>query len=503
MSATITNAITIPPCSPEAEQKTLGAMLAGPDPWGDPVNEVREILPPDLDWPGCPGWFYDPNHNTIYNAMHAIREQGDPVTIGTLCGRLRRTGKLEAIGGREYIEEIARSVVSAADAKGEAREVRNKALQRWIWLVGNGMQWGSDDPNKPVSVNVEQAIERLSRIAGLVGSGSSGGQIQLITAKEIMHRPPPQQIVVPYVPEKSTGVLFGPPEAGKTLVAVSIGCSLVTGTQWLGKYPVSQGAVVYITGEGQGAFGKRLNAWLTWYQMTEDVLANWYGVERAVDVCNPHVVDELADIITRTVGEQRIRLVVLDTLARSMGAGDENATKDMNQLVAGVDSLRDKIGASVLLIHHSGRMDAGRARGSSVLDAAADVMYKLEVTDDVMVMSCTKSKDFERPKPLYLRRVVIDLPDGSTSCTVIPHESPRRMFDQHEERLLEVLAENTAGVTWTWFMNRSGLCKSLFSPALRHLMDSGHVIKSGTGRKVRYYPAMSSDESIENTGNGS
>ena len=52
-------------------------------------------------------------------------------------------------------------------------------------------------------------------------------------------------------------------------------------------------------------------------------------------------------------------LIVVDTLARSMGAGDENTAKDIAMFIRNCDLLRQSTGAHVMLIHHTGK-DEGR-----------------------------------------------------------------------------------------------------------------------------------------------
>ena len=48
-------------------------------------------------------------------------------------------------------------------------------------------------------------------------------------------------------------------------------------------------------------------------------------------------------------------MIVIDTLARNFGAGNENSTEDMNRFVASIDRyLREEFGSAILLVHHTG-----------------------------------------------------------------------------------------------------------------------------------------------------
>jgi putative DNA primase/helicase len=67
------------------------------------------------------------------------------------------------------------------------------------------------------------------------------------------------------------------------------------------------------------------------------------------------------------------RIIIIDTLARNFGGGNENSTEDMSQFVAHIDKhLRDRFNATVLLVHHTGHGSAERGRGSRALKAAVD-----------------------------------------------------------------------------------------------------------------------------------
>lgn len=106
-------------------------------------------------------------------------------------------------------------------------------------------------------------------------------------------------------------------------------------------------------------------------------------------------------MLVRAVAAEDItpQLVILDTLARCFGPGDENSTQDMTRFVAACDEIRSRWRCAVLLIHHSGLSDKTRSRGSSALRAALDAEYRLERTDASLLLTATKMKDAEPPAP--------------------------------------------------------------------------------------------------------
>jgi hypothetical protein len=98
------------------------------------------------------------------------------------------------------------------------------------------------------------------------------------------------------------------------------------------------------------------------------------------------------------------RLIVVDTLARNFGAGDENSQKDMTTFIVAMDGLRHRFPAcTIIIVHHSGHGDKDRARGSSVLKGAVDAEYKTTKTDDRIKLENHKMKDGPPPQPMEFR----------------------------------------------------------------------------------------------------
>jgi len=98
-------------------------------------------------------------------------------------------------------------------------------------------------------------------------------------------------------------------------------------------------------------------------------------------------------------------LIVLDTLARNFGDGDENSARDMGLFVQNLDEhLRTKFDTAVLLVHHTGHAEQTRGRGSSALNAALDTSYLIAKDQTGIVrMSCTKAKEFPEPPPMAFK----------------------------------------------------------------------------------------------------
>lgn len=202
--------------------------------------------------------------------------------------------------------------------------------------------------------------------------------------------------IVPIGEGGSLGVLFGKPGTGKSFVALDLAHCVATGVDWHGR-SVKQGEIVYLAAEGALGFKGRATAWAK--------SRGFRAVRNAHYVIDPINLMDLrnVDAFLRTLRDDGITtpsLIVIDTLARSMPGGDENETKDMSAVVTGLQRIQTT-GASVLVVHHQGHNDeAVRARGSSVLPAAADYMLRTSKTGRTIRLECAKQKDAEEFAPL-------------------------------------------------------------------------------------------------------
>jgi hypothetical protein len=185
-------------------------------------------------------------------------------------------------------------------------------------------------------------------------------------------------------------MLYGPSNAGKTFVALDIAMHVAASKSWRG-VRVNGGPVLYIAAEGGAGIRNRLAAIVSEYPEMSNAPFNLlpisldlHGNGDALGVC-----EALPDVSPA--------LVVVDTLARSMGIGDENTAKDTAMFVRNCDLIREATGAHVMVIHHTGKNEESGARGSSALRAAVDNEIQVTSTGEII---CRKQRDQKQPEPL-------------------------------------------------------------------------------------------------------
>jgi hypothetical protein len=101
------------------------------------------------------------------------------------------------------------------------------------------------------------------------------------------------------------------------------------------------------------------------------------------------------------------KLIIIDTLARCFGDGDENKAQDMGRFIMGLDRWHQETGANILLVHHAGWGKTDHMRGTSSLRAGGDNNIKIEWNEDsrIMTVEADKLKDMPEPEPKRFRRV--------------------------------------------------------------------------------------------------
>lgn len=216
-------------------------------------------------------------------------------------------------------------------------------------------------------------------------------------------------LVKDYLEMDALSMVFGPSGAGKSFVVADLAACVATGTRWMNK-DVKHGAVFYIAGEGHNGLARRFAAWSKHHGVKLEG-APLFKSKRAISMLDPNAADKVRAEIERIIKETGHVpvLVIIDTLARNFGQGDENKQQDANRFIEHLDTyIRRPYGANVMTVHHSGH-DMDRARGSSVFKAAMDQEFWVKGLNGQIELTTTKMKDAELPPPQRFRIKQIDL----------------------------------------------------------------------------------------------
>lgn len=274
------------------------------------------------------------------------------------------------------------------------------------------------------------------------------GRFRFYDRSDIKYIAPPKWLVHDFIPERSYCLLFGAPGTFKTFVALDIALSIVTGANWpwQGLWgEVSQGPVLFAVGEGHSAISRRIIAWETKHWHSEE--AKGIVLTDPVPLTSqPHELEGFIDGALQK-SPDGYKLIVLDTVGRSMQGLNENAQQDASRFTQLVETLQSKTGAAVLALHHAGHESSNRLRGSSVFGADADTIVRIDREDKAYQVALTmlKQKDapeWEQSKIINLEKVGDSLAATQAQAQIKEAESrksTKKQFEtETEKRKIEI-----------------------------------------------------------------
>jgi RecA/RadA recombinase len=356
-------------------------------------------------------------------------------------------------GGRNHqlnVSAVKLGGLVAAGALSESvvrLELRRAALHAGLepretdLTIQSGLSFGMQQPRQiPERVAYQAATTHVPPSAPASGSGepiraeddSAPKHLPLVYLDDIEPCLDAKDFVEGVLVEQSAAVIYGESNAGKTFLATDLALSVAAGQQWFGK-AVDKGGVVYCVLEGGVGFRNRIRAWLDFNAQPNTI--PFATIPASINLLDPtadtpRLIDAIAEAKER-LGVP-IKLVVIDTLARAFAGGNENSSEDMGQLVLNMDLIRQKTGAAVLFIHHSGKDQAKGARGHSSLRAAIDTEIEVKAPEDTeapRTAIVVKQRELPKGDTFSFGLKVIELGQNRrkkavTTCVVTPSDKP-------------------------------------------------------------------------------
>lgn len=160
----------------DAEQATLGCLLI------DSMcqTEIMSMLKSED--------FYTDAHKNIFSAMVKIFQKNTPIDFVTLTEELEREGKIDAIGGIDYINFLTNVVPSAANYKFYVDIVKSNSIRRMLIKSGQNIiesAYSNEDKDDVLS-NAEAEIYSIAEneeVSQLEHIGKPNGAIKSVIDK--------------------------------------------------------------------------------------------------------------------------------------------------------------------------------------------------------------------------------------------------------------------------------------------------------------------------------
>ena len=237
--------------------------------------------------------------------------------------------------------------------------------------------------------------------------GKPFGRLRVLTLADAEKAPPRRYLLRGLVAPAELSLWWGAPKCGKSFLLLRLAYGLALGEGMWGR-TAKRCRVLYVAAEGEGGFAARL---LTLRESMGDAGEDFRYIAQRTTVGPP--ADDLANVIEAAL-DMGADLIVLDTLARTFGEGDENAARDMGGFVASLDRVREETGAHVAVVHH-GTKTGERSRGSGAMEGAADLIVKVArgAGGEPNRATVEAAKDDADGTMLAFRLRVVDLPPGA------------------------------------------------------------------------------------------
>jgi hypothetical protein len=410
----------------------------------------------------------------------ALPSGGSVLLVGAaqrLAGDLRRLGV-----GATYAVDVPLPCRHAAqfidDAGKRAGRVLLPAEAREVWRVVTDRALPVQAaPNFEGHPELARKPRRLAVVRSL---------------DEVLGLPPLAWLVRDLCPASGVGLLVGPPNVGKSALAVDLAFRVASGQDWHGR-AVAAGPVIYCAGEGVAGLGQRATAWL---ESTAARPVHDLGFVTGLPALSCEAGRaEFAAILE----ERRPKLAIVDTIAAHW-ADSEDRAEVVGPAMAALQALAARVGCLVLLLHHerkpSAQPVAGGAwaavRGSGAWVGSADVVLSLSGTPDALVLACTKQRDAERAKPVELVLRAVDLAAGGRGVIVTPRAPAASVVEplpelRTRDRLRAALASaGAAGLSFAEACAASGRSKATTSEHLARFVDDDEAETFPTARGLRW-----------------
>lgn len=152
--ATMSNQLgKLPPQAVDLEEAVLGALMLEKD----AIQIVEDILRPDD--------FYKVAHQEIYRAVLELSAVAEAIDMLTVTQQLRKSAKIELVGGPSYIARLTSGINSAANIEHHARLIKEQSIKRQLIEISTEVQKEAFEDSTDIFDLLDKAEQRLFDIA--------------------------------------------------------------------------------------------------------------------------------------------------------------------------------------------------------------------------------------------------------------------------------------------------------------------------------------------------
>ena len=356
----------LPPSSIEAEEAVLGGCLLDMD----AVVQVARILTPEM--------FYREKNGVIFQAIRELYDHGEPVDLITLGNLLASKGKLEHVGGQDYLTGLLTVVPTATHAAYYADIVRQKWLKRQLISAAGKMAALGYNEETEVSDDLQQVRQMIV--------GLTNYDVNLEAMRDRV-----RELREYYEERKRRGIPLGMPtgyQALDNMVEIKGGNTIVVaGLTSMGKSAFAMSLVKRVCSQGMGVC--YISPEMSWQDLTvritsmvsglptehykhrgftaeetriieetEKLISDW---NLFIDDRGTHTLGTIADTLGTAVLQHRVNLAVVDYI-QLLGtqSGEANRVQELAMYSRGLRQLSKDLDVPIVVLSQLNRGIAAR-----------------------------------------------------------------------------------------------------------------------------------------------
>ena len=193
-------------------------------------------------------------------------------------------------------------------------------------------------------------------------------------------------------------LIVGPAKSKKTFLTQNLALSIAMGIDFAGFKITKPKKVLYYLAEG-GYFPNRKRLQKMAENISPDNTENFLiDFQPYMPINHPESYAE----IKKTIKESDAEVVILDPLIRFHDV-DENSANGISEVFSKIRSLIDELGISVILVHHTGKVESRGGRGSSVIIGEYDSCITIHQAEADYIGLSYSMRHVETPPPNLIR----------------------------------------------------------------------------------------------------
>jgi hypothetical protein len=260
--------------------------------------------------------------------------------------------------------------------------------------VVNASEYSQNEAGAWATLPAQEVFAPLIKFADVKAADPKHNKFYPRSEGEQDARPEPTWLLPGMLPEESIAMLYGPSGSMKSFLALDMCLTISAGLARYGCPERQPADTVYVAAEGARAIERwRRPAWREANGITTPL--PFYAVDTIPLIARPQEVVELLEAIKAR--KLSPKLVVIDTIHRSMTGKNENDARDAGEFIEAMDFLKRELHCTVLAIHHTGKDEERGGRGSSALFSDFDTVMEVKTKKPAMALYMRKQKDADEP----------------------------------------------------------------------------------------------------------